>query len=203
MTLVIPNNFCEAAIELRNSGDPNPWYVTMGIDLTNAGGDYAAAGAQINTAWNNAWQGSLRPSTTHTGVRLTIGTGDPDNLVLFIADGTTGTSSDEKLPQNCALLVSKNTAFGGRKNRGRFFIPNILAESSVNEVGVIGSSTVANYQTFADNFLTDISGSGDAGDLNIPMVILHNGIASTAPDPTLVSSLSVSNVISTQRRRLR
>ena len=202
MALVIPEGFAECAIELRNSGDPQPWYITFGVDLTNAAGDNIGAGDQINAAWNDSFNSSLRTTTTHTGVRMTIGTGDPDNLVLFVADGTNGTSSDEKLPQNCALLVSKTSAFGGRKNRGRFFIPNILAESSVSEVGVIGAGTVANYQGFADLLLASLS-PGDDGAFNLPMMILHNNTGPSTPAPTLVSKLSVSNVISTQRRRLR
>lgn len=202
MALVIPVGFCEAAMELRNSGDPDPWYVTWGMDVSDAGGDYNAVGAAAIAAWQDSFGPSLRTTTTTMGVRLTIGQDGTDNLIVFVPDGTNGTSTDDKLPQNCALLVSKNSALGGRKNRGRFFIPGILAESSVNDVGVIGSGTVTSFQGFADNMLTDLT-AGVGGNPSVPMYILHNDTGPSTIAPTAVSSLSVSATISTQRRRLR
>lgn len=202
MTLVIPPGFAEAAMELRNSGDPDPWYCTWGIDLSDVGGDYVSAGGNCIEAWTAGFEPSLRTTTTTMGVRLTIGQDGGDNLIVFVPSGLNGTSTDDKLPQNCALLVAKNSGIGGRKNRGRFFIPGILAESSVNDVGVIGSGTVTSFQGFADNMLTDLT-AGVGGNPSVPMYILHNDTGPSTIAPTAVSSLSVSATISTQRRRLR
>jgi hypothetical protein len=110
-----------------------------------------------------------------------------------------GTHNVPKLPQNCALLVKKQTALGGRQNRGRFFLPGMLTEEGVNNVGVIAAGDRQSYQNKASSMLTSLA----VGPLIAPMVILHNDTPTPVPDPTPVTSLYVDNVISTQRRRLR
>jgi hypothetical protein len=111
-----------------------------------------------------------------------------------------GAGSADYLPQNCALLVKKQTNRGGRRGRGRFYVPMILPEASVDPVGNISGPQIEQKQTAADGFLEQLS----TGPLNTPMVLLHNteGVSTAgAPDP--VTKLTVDGVISTQRRRLR
>lgn len=203
MTLVIPTGFAEASVELRNEGDPQPWYITCGIGVGDAEGAWGDVAANVAGSWAEAFAGSFSTSTSITGVRLTIGQDGPDNLTVFVAADYTGGSTEAKLPQNCALLIDKGSAFGGRKNRGRFFVPNVLSESQVNNVGVIDGSVVTSFQEQADTLLEDFT-TGVIGlstpRTPTPMFILHN---SATPDPTPVNRLTVQGVISTQRRRLR
>ena len=89
------------------------------------------------------------------------------------------------------------TARSGRTGKGRFFIPNILNETYVDNVGVIDGGARSSLQGFVDQFLADLNAAGN------PMVLLHNSGAPFGTTPTPVISLALDGVIATQRRRLR
>ena len=203
MTVSIPLNFAEAAIQFRNTGDPDPWYITFGVDLTDMDGDYLTAGLNISQAWTATFNQSIHQSTTCMGVQLTISNGGPDYLRVFIPRAVEGGVTTAKLPQNCALLVDKRTARGGRKGRGRFFVPNILDESDVSNTGVITPTVSDDMQEYADTFLTLLNSAEPGGVVppgtSTPMYLLHN----SDEDPDLVTTLLVQQTIATQRRRLR
>jgi hypothetical protein len=65
--------------------------------------------------------------------------------------------------------------------------------------GAIDPASVAGYQQRFTAWLQQIQGLTAVAD----MVILHSTGVSTAPPPTVVTSLVVDPVISTQRKRLR
>lgn len=200
MTLVIPPGFGEASIQLRNAGDPEPWYVTFAVDLTEAAGDFAEAAGIVGTAFVNSFLTQMNEATTLVGVNLRVGQDGSDPLSVYVPVGETGTGSSAKLPQNCALLVRKATARGGRSGKGRMYIPNVLPETAVDNVGVIDSATVTAFQDVADELLTQLT--GDPGP-SLPMVLLHNNSLTVDPTPTPVTALVVDSLIATQRRRLR
>lgn len=104
-----------------------------------------------------------------------------------------GTTSGTGTPPQVALLIRKETGLAGRRNRGRMFLPQ-PGNNNVGEDGLVNATPLATYQAAADAFLADLATN------LVPMVILHedSGIA-----PTPVSALVVSNVVATQRRRLR
>ena len=198
VTLVIPPGFAEVAIEIRNTGDPVPWFVTYGIDVSAAGGDVEEIGGSCMASFAN-WTPQMSTDTTITGVNLTIGQDGPDPVRQFVAAPVTytGAATGGKLPQNCALLVRKNTGAGGRRSRGRYFMPAVVAEGAVDNVGLISGDALGVYQGLATEHL-EAQASED-----VPMVLLHGTGSSAIIDPTPVVSLSCDNVISTQRRRLR
>lgn len=201
MPLVIPPGFADIAIEMRCVGDPDPWYVTFGVDSSSAAGD----GNQVGIAANEAWAHIMTvvsDDVTHTGCKVTVGQDGAEPIRYFISEGAgvEGTSAAAKLPQNCAALVHKQTAVGGRRARGRFFLPGILDEGSVDNVGVIAGAHLLQLQNAADAMFAELVEEP----LPYPMFVLHNSVGvSPLIDPTEVSSLRVDNVVSTQRRRLR
>lgn len=203
MAVQIPAGFGHAAVEIRNSGDPDPWYFTFGVLLDQYEENYEAAAEFIYDAAVTFIGGDLSNTAALTGVKLTVGMGVADNLIVTYSETTTGSSSGQKLPSNCALLVDKNTGIGGRKNRGRFFLPGILNENQVDMNGVIQPGVVGAFQTAANTFLDTLNTTTvPPADPNTPMTILHNA-GGVVPTPTPVNSLSVQGIISTQRRRLR
>lgn len=108
----------------------------------------------------------------------------------------TGTLVDSTIPLNGALLVKKNTTSGGRRNRGRMFVPPVhLNEGAVDSIGIIGSAQLAPIQTMFAAWFTAIV----AGDY-IPQ-LFHQGVG--APGPTGISSFTCTPLIGTQRRRMR
>jgi hypothetical protein len=106
-----------------------------------------------------------------------------------------GTGAGDGLVCNTGLLVRKDTAAGGRKNRGRMFVPPFnLAESAVDVGGTVTASVVAGQQTGWNEFYTAIVAA------EVPPWLLHSD---PADSPTPISSFSVQSKAATQRRRIR
>lgn len=123
------------------------------------------------------------------------------------AAGTYGTMSGSTLPGNCAMLVKKRTAFGGRENRGRLYLPWMLLEGDVSEDGTWGGSAKTARQTVADNWLDDLNSGTDFWPVianrvydapwdnpNRKLIEINEG--------KLITALQVQGVIATQRRRV-
>ena len=202
MPLAIPPGYAQCSIEIQNSGDPEPWYVTHGIDVTGVGGDYTPAGQVVMAAFAAGWVTYLRSTSRVTSVYMTIGNDGPNyTLNVTPASAIVGTSTAEKLPQNCAVLVQKQTLRPGRAGKGRCFLPGIVAENSVDEVGVISGGALPGLQTAANDWL-DFLTAPTAGP-SVPMVLLHNQGIPGGSTPSEVTALRVDTRIATQRRRLR
>lgn len=125
-------------------------------------------------------------------VEATIGTPAGD----LPASGTSqavGPRSDEMEAPNVAILVQKRTPLGGRRNRGRFYLPFMLSQDDLEENGIIGTVALTATQTECNDFLTALQTA------DIPMFLLH----SDGGSPTVVTSLVVQQLAATQRRRLR
>lgn len=109
------------------------------------------------------------------------------------------------LPSNCAIIIQKKTAFGGKKNRGRMYVPG-LPEGLVDQHGNISSSELASLNVVADSIFTGFNAVFD------DLVIHHHYPPSVGPPlagqvdpsqtPTVVTSLEIPVRIGTQRRRM-
>ncbi len=206
MPTVIPPGYAEIAIQLRHAGDPQSWYNVSGYDVSAFGGDMVEMGTSALLAFS-AWIDHFPTTLTVVGADVTLGQdgGPPSKQFVGNTQGATGGKSQAMLPQNCALLVQKNTALGGRRNRGRAFIPSVLQDDWVDNVGAITPAARNELQTVADQWWEFMNESEPPFN-NIPMVILHGSEGApiqAAEDPTPVTGFSVDPVISTQRRRLR
>jgi hypothetical protein len=201
MPLVIPIGFTEIALQFRNSGDPQPWYVTFGVDSSEVGGDYTAMADTIAEAWGGTAMPIMRTTTRLTGVQMRIGQDGGDPLTVFAAQDISGDSTSNKLPQNCALLVTKVTERSGRTGKGRIFVPNILSEGDVDDVGVIAGGTVTEFQDIFDDFNQALSDPPSGP--SFPAVLLHNSGVPGGTTPSPITRWAVNGVIATQRRRLR
>lgn len=192
---VLPPGYISAIISITRSGDPDPYAVTWAFDGTpeSIGDPDLADAVQANFIVN--WASSFPNDCVLGPTTLRIGQDGGDPILLTSTTTGTGSNSSDFLPQNTAVLLQKRSAFGGRKNRGRMFMP-IATETTVSEVGAITPAQQASYQNIANEWLTgynnDVTGFGQ-------MVILHND----ATTPTPVTALTVSGLIATQRRRLR
>lgn len=105
-----------------------------------------------------------------------------------------GTASGGGVIVNTALLVSKTTALGGRKNKGRMYVPMCqVAEADIDAGGFIGAGQVTNLQgrytvAFQQSILVDAQ------------LCIHHSDGSTG---TPMTGLVVGSKAATQRRRLR
>jgi hypothetical protein len=193
------------AIELRSDSDPDPWYVTFGVRYPDVEIDPDLLGNKVS---NDFWAGIgtwLSNTVTMTGVDVTFGQDDEEPIRRFVPTVTpkVGESSAAKLPQNCALLVKKVTGKGGRRNQGRFFLPNMIDEDKVSNTGVITPAHRNQLQNSINDILISLHEDGDPGPPGLDMVILHGSEGAGSTTPTVVDGLIVDGTISTQRRRLR
>ena len=117
-----------------------------------------------------------------------------------------GTGSKSSLPPSCALLIKKSTGLGGRKQRGRCYIPWTLAEGLVDEVGHIDNGERTNMQNAANAWLAALSGTGYfmalAGRTYDRAWNIPNRVLLAVENRGEVTSLLAEPVIATQRRRM-
>lgn len=204
--MATPVGFCEISVEHVHAQDPEPWFNVFGVacDLSlNSQQEVVDHVAGVFYAMSVP---ALSASVTLANVTGRFGQdGSPDVIVETSVAPLNGTSTDVKLPQNCALMVRKQTALGGRQGRGRIFLPGWLNESGVNDVGIIENNIRQIYQTTMDDFLADLAAPDPVSGAETPMVILHGPTTTSnvVRAPTPVTSLTVDGRISTQRRRLR
>jgi hypothetical protein len=105
-----------------------------------------------------------------------------------------GTATLPPCPSNTSLLIKKQTTLGGRKGRGRMFVPPFgVQEVEVDASGFIGSTILGINQGYWSSFLTDL-GSDD-----LDPYLFH----SDATAPSLITGLSIESQVATQRRRMR
>jgi len=137
------------------------------------------------------WETNVLPlqSNAITLNSVTLRDSDANVFVSSQSPAQGGASSEMEQPQ-VAVLVKKLSTIGGRANKGRMYIPGVPGAALVPE-GVMASGVQATWQNGFDNFFASL-GATDVG-----MFILHSGVAF----PTSVSSLQVSPVVATQRRR--
>jgi len=184
---------------LLQDGDSAPFNVTMGVlaDSVSAFGDFVGVMA---STWHDNLRSSQTSNITLVGTEGLYFDGTHEHPVATDL-GEAGTGGTGVLPSNCAILVSKNTDFGGRKYRGRMYWPSIVAEGSVDQNGVVGSSTVTALQGHFDDVFADFDAVSGAS-----AALLHDKVTAGVLDDTpgtLLSSFTVKNKIATQRRRLR
>nr|CRY96200.1 hypothetical protein [uncultured prokaryote] len=185
------------------AGDPDPYACTFGVATDLASFSPQEHADHVGLAWVTSILDGQSDDLTFASATCRFGQDGGDDLII---DSDlipySGGSNTEKLPQNCAVLVRKNTSLGGRKNRGRLFIPSLASDSVVSMTGVIDPTAVATFQGRMDDFVDYLNTDPVTAGLSTPMVILH-APSVVLVDPTPVTSLTVQPMIATQRRRLR
>jgi len=128
--------------------------------------------------------------TTYAMNRLELR--DSGNVVFTSTTGpSSGTRAATATSPQVAYLMVKRTALGGRRNRGRMYVPGV-AENGVDEAGIVSAGLLNDLNLFGTNFLSDL------GAMDIGMFILH----ADGGTPTEVTELVATNKVATQRRRL-
>lgn len=188
--------FALISLQMTHSGLSRPAYLTFGVDPTDT--DPQNVCAAVVLALNTA--GSLKAimdaSVTFSQVRASLGTDGAVDNVGQQTIAILGLRTMSSLPPNCAVLVHKVTARGGRRGRGRLFIPWATSNSNVDEAGIVASAEVTTINTAMGVFRTALSTNA------VPMVLLHDPGITPMGSPDTVTALTTDSLISTQRRRL-
>jgi hypothetical protein len=201
MPLIIPAGYAHVVHSYSLVGDNERMAYTYGVQLDPANDPQNLNGvAQVLHDLTKAklWDLPSNQYALESTELMTGGTpANPAATGIHVARSV-GTGANAHLPQNCATLIHKRTALGGRRNRGRLnFIPP--AESSVANNGVIDPASVAGYQDRFSAWLQEMRATLAVVD----MVVLHSAGISVPPNPSVVTALTVDPVITTQRKRLR
>lgn len=182
------------------AGDTEPQVITLGIRDTAPPLEPGDAQGIANTLTTLASSGSNMFSTTAMADVMTF-----RGVTCYIRDGegfavgvgtasVVGLQSSSVLPTNCAILCRKDTGVGGRKYRGRWYLPVALSsEANVDQNGFIVSGSVSTVQGYVDALVGNLAGS------NLEPVLHH----SDGSPGTLITSFTVQDQIATQRKRMR
>lgn len=195
---IIPPGFADCAVEIVHTALARPAYVTFGVAVPGGTTDPDVIAEDVATAFTapNSMSDRLDTGCTVTTVTCRVGQDAGDPRIGVFAPNKAGVGLANAVPVNVAALIHKRTNFGGRRGRGRIFMPWCLDDTEVDEGGAIGVAARADLQANADVFLNVFALGGYS------MVVLHSPGQSSASVPFPVTSLTVDPRVSTQRRRL-
>lgn len=191
----IPSGYAQANFVYTGFAVPNGAQWTLGLDVSSYAGDPTDAANDLWTDYDTAGMEAIHAANVVL-VRIDVKFGPantgPSGSKSGSLAGTAGGLADSP---NVALLVQKNTAFGGRAGRGRSYIPGVPT-GHINEDGSLTSTYRDAMQLVIDDFYAKVAVQ--------PMtpVLLH-GLGSPLTVPTEITSVTVDSRVATQRRRLR
>lgn len=188
--------FADCSIEMISSALIRPAYITFGVDPVDTDPQLVCASIVSAMTGSGSLQGMVDSQVTFRRVKCSLGIDGAEDVQGDLAISLPGLAVGASVTPNVALLLHKRTARGGRRGRGRMYLPWAVITSNVDEGGVITPATVTASQTKATQFLSALSVN------TVPMVLLHNPGQSSAGPPNPVTSLQVDNRVGTQRRRL-
>lgn len=139
-----------------------------------------------------AWMAQMATETDYLGVRVILGTSGDPLVFESRAHGQVG-GGGNGLPPNTSVLITKRTALGGRKGRGRMFLPGVR-ETMVGGRGEISPTDVTAITDDVQNWVDELTPlfGGDP-------VLFHTLEADT---PTAITTFQCESLVATQRRRM-
>jgi hypothetical protein len=203
MPMVTPAGFASVIESLRLAGDPIDHAVTYGLEIDQLNPPTMISLLEsVAGAFNSNVMPTMPTQYTHVNTHIEWSVLAPPAPQLVgdrASSAQGGNALGGLIPQNSAYLIRKNTALGGRRHRGRMYLPGV-GEASVNDNGVLTQARTEEINPAVGNWLAALRASAAVVD----MVLLHaSSPLSPTPAPTAVTSLAVQPQIATQRRRLR
>jgi hypothetical protein len=206
MGIRVPDGYLEVAYRHALVGDAEEMLVTQGFKIFDIPSNIATFAGQVADLWVTHILPNIGAEYTFKGVHLAFGP-DGQGIRFSLERTQASTNALQPLPQNTAVLVRKNTGLGGRRNRGRMYIPGV-PEGSVSSSGALFVA----YQT---EFQSDIN-NWQAANIALIDIEFHALFHATPDDtstgvpvpqpaiaPSAVTSMTVQSKVATQRRRLR
>lgn len=191
---MIPDLYAHITLLWSGVAAPLGAATTFGV-YNNLDRNVSEIGAYVQDAFNTSGIKALLPNIlVQSEILIKKGPTATGPSGTYAGGGVGGSSAAPATPQ-VAILVQKQTEFGGRSGKGRLYFPGVQ-EASVNGDGALITGYRNDWQTAVANFRTKL----DTNDL--PMVVFHRpGAPLTVP--SIVSALSVQAKVATQRRRNR
>lgn len=196
MTITVPVGFGMATIVWQAIGHSREAVTTFGYDPGAL--DPQSHADTIYDLFNNAGAPGvatiISDNWQFVGIRCSE-RDDPGPLFGEHIEPITGIFIGGAVPSNCAVLISKQTGVGGRRNKGRMYVPPVWPnEAAINARGILTTPDATTLSNRWNQFRADCATAG------LPWVLFHSEVPFT---PTPVTTLSVSTQLATQRRRMR
>lgn len=186
-----------------------PWtfrqYFVSSAPLATVQSDWAA---QLTSLWTDGTHGieTLYPTTTVLDLastyQLALTLGPPIKLVSSALATSTlslpGTSANDGLPDQDAVVVSLRTAGVGVNNRGRTYLPAV--DETVVTGDILGSTQATRVRTAMTALRTGMAAAGHVQVILNDKATVHDPVIATTKPVTLCE---VDRVIRSQRRRVR
>lgn len=195
MAVVIPPGFAQASVEHWLTGYNRPAVTTWGVQVlgTPAGGPTEMA-QRFQDAYITAFAARTDSNVRIRSTRLVIGQDAAEPLVGVADNGAVGASSRSSTAPALALMVTKQTGLGGRRNRGRVYFPWAVSDDAVAENGAVNDVTLNAWDGSLASFLGLLDVDSYFGDLHV----LHGPFLGP---PTPVTGLQANPTIRTQKQR--
>src|SRR5215207_3150713 len=153
--MLIPEGYAQVNLKFGGVALPLGAEITFGVAL----GDSAYTALYVAENAITAYEGTVMPwhsiNTTLVGCRAKLG---PNATGGFgdVSGTAVGEGTGEALPPSVAIMAEKVTAFGGRRGRGRMYLPGI-DEDSVDMGGVVDPANVSGINTALAGFLAALA----------------------------------------------
>jgi hypothetical protein len=200
MGVRVPAGHTELIFRHRVDGDNEEMLCTIGV--SGDGGVGAGYGQAQNNDLADAWAANVMPLLTDQirFVGLTGRSGPETASVVWETQrDVPGTYAGACIPPNCALLIQKRTQLGGKRFRGRMYIPG-APEVQIQANGNLDPVYLAQVVQQMNQLYVALAGVNLVGEL----ALFHKTTPlQDAIPPTQITSLTVAGKIATQRRRLR
>jgi hypothetical protein len=212
MALSIPAGFAQIAFRFEFLEGGEPAITTIGHDFNGQVGTNAATATAIADAWQTIVVPSMSNVIRYLGVSARIGVAGSEPIVIDINRSVNGNNPQAAVPRNTAMLVRKRTGRGGRRGRGRMFVPGIVFETDVDQAGLYTSSVLVGWQNLFNSLYDQlVTIAGGPVLLHDDQVITSYSSVTGKPvygpfdpgPPNDITSLTVDSRVATQRRRLR
>lgn len=194
--MIIPTGTAQANLRFIGAAVPTGAEITLGLAVDTFGGTPVDAGFAVAAAWNGTSIDTYQTTTVElVEVMVKFGPTATGPSGVYATSGP-GTGTNQSLGPAMSYLVQKNTNFGGRSGRGRFYIPGV-PEQNADEGGELTSGVLGGLQIAMDAFYAALLAA------DLPPVLLHAEPDAPITTPLPITSFTVSSKIATQRRRLR
>jgi hypothetical protein len=198
MGVKVPTGYTNVAYRIALAGDAEEMLVTMGFRIFSGFGINPAGAELLADSFAANMINLCAAGYTFRGLRASDGP-DGEGQVHEVERSVASTSTKLGIPPNTAYLTRKITGLGGRRNRGRFYMPGV-SEVDVDNTGLLTATHRTNYQTSVNAWFAQNNAGAE-----IEAHALFHETPEGAPGiaPTDITSLLVQPKVGTQRRRLR
>lgn len=189
MSARIPPGFAEFVAHFDAPGQSGDIITAIGLGGTNLNDD------TDQVTYIGAFEemlGQLNSSVTFTTCDFVLGQDGDDDVVVSHPVSLPGLAGGAMTPINSAFLLQKRTGVGGRRGRGRMYLPGV-SEGSVANDGTLETGIAAGLATNIAAWIAAMPGDWEH-------FLLHQSVPYA---PSLITTINVSPKVATQRTRLR